>query len=127
MLAFYNLCGTPLVPIVSVCALNQVEYIFRSGLSHNHLVHKFVKSKKSSSFKSWQFKKFSASCDRKFPRSRYNYSNLFILNFFNIVHCGPSSAVTIQFISRIPISKILKIEIFLWSNRFRFRFLGIRV
>ena len=41
--------------------------------------------------------------------------------------CIRSSAVTIQFISRIPISNNLKIEIFLWSNRFRFRFLGIRV
>ena len=37
-----------------------------------------------------------------------------------------SSAVSIQFISRILKSNILNIEIFLWWNRFRFRFLGMR-
>ena len=35
-----------------------------------------------------------------------------------------SAAVSIQFISRIPKSNIWSMVIFLWSNRFRFRYLG---
>ena len=37
-----------------------------------------------------------------------------------------ASAVSIQFISRIPNWNILNIKIFLWWNRFRFRFLYMR-
>ena len=35
-----------------------------------------------------------------------------------------SSAMSVQIISRIPKSNILSIEILLWWNRFRFRFVG---